>query len=207
MEKALCVWQRAFLFHGDRLCQIARSVNVAIPKECGFIRQMLHSSHGSENAGLVPTFRKEEGRNPGRKNGPVFFPAQKDNIGTAAGDLPQIAGHFFCKFAFGAERNDGRSAFDEGNGTVLEFSRRIGFTVQIGNLLELERSLHGQRIISSSSDIKKMGRICEGFGKAEKFLAPCNDLPDNIRSPIGQCTATCADCIVVEGSSGRGKCE
>ena len=68
--------------------------------------------------------------------------------------LHHVAHGLFKQPPIGAQSHHQCAVLDEGDGSVLEFPGGIGLGVDIGDLLELQRSLQPQGIVHVAADVK-----------------------------------------------------
>ena len=75
-------------------------------------------------------------------------------------DLLQIGLEFFNQLVVRGDRNNRHLVVDQGQRAVLELTGRVGLGVDVGDLLELERTLHGDRVLVTAAE--KQGVVLVG---------------------------------------------
>ena len=63
------------------------------------------------------------------------------------------------------DRDDRRALHDQRQRTVLEFAAGIGLRVNVGDLFELERAFHGDRVVDRTADEEHVFRETVMFGE------------------------------------------
>ena len=103
---------------------------------------------------------------------------ERENACAPCLDLDDVAHGLVKQRAIGTQRNHERAGLNEGDRSVLEFSRGVGLGVDIGDLLELQGPLHAERIVQVPAD-EEHGIVIEILrGVILDLLAAGQDLLD-----------------------------
>ena len=94
---------------------------------------------------------------------------EHEQLATARLDLLQIGLELAQQRVVGRDRDHRHVLVDKRERAVLQLAGRIGLGMNVGNLLELERTLHGDRIMDAAPEKQRV----MAFGES---LRPCLDL-------------------------------
>ena len=75
-----------------------------------------------------------------------------EDVGVAGAYLLDVAHHFLVDVRSGGDGDKRSVGVEQGNGAVLEFSGGKTFRVNVGDFLELERTLQGRGIADAAPD-------------------------------------------------------
>ena len=131
------------LFDGDGFCEISRLVNVVALIDRGVVREQLHRNcrnHRHEHfayARHTDQIIRSLAVNIG------LFVTDDDGHSAARLDLFNIGNRLFEQSVLRSDGDNGHTVRDQRDRTVLELACRVALGVNVGYLLELERSLEG----------------------------------------------------------------
>ena len=77
-------------------------------------------------------------------------------LAAARSHFLQIGPEFLKQCVLGRDRDDRHALVDQREWPVLEFTRRIGLGMDVGDLLQLERSLHRDRIMDAAAQEQRV---------------------------------------------------
>ena len=140
------------LFHGHRLCQVFRLIDIASFCFCHIISKKLQRND--------LRYRQQQRIRLGHQQGvirlckdtmlPFLHHAQHPG---APGDHHYDGGQELIQNRrMAGQRHYQPSLIDQGNGAVLELPGRIGLGMDVADLLQLQRSFHRHGIIQISAD-------------------------------------------------------
>ena len=95
--------------------------------------------------------------------------------------LLNVRDDFFIESVVGGDDEYWHLRVDEGNGSMLHFCSRIALGMNIGNLLQLQRTLQGQWIVVAAAEIEAVLCIGENHCQACNLLIGLQRLPNLLR--------------------------
>src|SRR5499427_540804 len=140
------------LLHRDALGEVARLIHVTASEDGHVVGQELKRDDGQE--------RREElgGRGDGQHViGPaahlvIAAIADGDDLAAPRAHFLDVAHHAVVARVSRSEGDDRHPLVDERDGPVLHLAGGVAFRVDVGDLLELERSLEGDRILQPAAE-------------------------------------------------------
>src|SRR5690554_2613675 len=127
-----------------------------------------------------------------------------DQLATTGADFLQVGFELFQQTVAGGDADHGHVFIYQCQGAVLEFTRRIGFGVDIGYLLELERPFHRDGVMGAAAQKQRMVLVGKGGGQLFDVLSQVQYFLDQTGQAF-QCSDIGADhfrCSVVYLSQG-----
>src|SRR5664280_686834 len=79
--------------------------------------------------------------------------------------FPEVRGDLLVERVVGRQADDGERVVDEGDRAVLHLAAGIALRVEIRDLLELERSFEGDRVMRAAPEEENVPRVLETAGE------------------------------------------
>src|SRR5215831_20883085 len=140
------------LFHRDALGEVARLIHVTAAEDGHVVGQELKRDDRQER-------REELGRRGDGQHviGPaahlvIAAIADGDDLAAPRAHFLDVAHHAVVARVARSEGDDGHPLVDERDGPVLHLAGGVALRVDVGDLLELERSLEGDRILHPAAE-------------------------------------------------------
>lgn len=103
----------------------------------------------------------------------VALHGDADDHGVPRLDLLDVAEHLLVHVVLGGQGDDRHALDDEGEGAVLELASGVGFGVDIGDFLELERAFEGHGVVERAADeedvLAETVLLGEGLNRLDVF--------------------------------------
>ena len=77
-------------------------------------------------------------------------------LAAAGAHFLQVGLEFFDQRVVGGDGDHRHVAVDQRQRTVLQFAGRIGFGVDLGDFLELQRAFHGDRVVTAAAEEQRV---------------------------------------------------
>src|SRR5712691_4676830 len=143
---------RALSFHGERLGKIARLVDVVAALERGVVGEQLQRNgvqDGREKTGVVGHSDHVDAL--ARDHARVLV-GEHVQLATPGAHFLQIRFELFQQRVLGRDGDHRHVLVHQRERSVLELSRGVGLGVDVGDLLQLKRSLHRDRVVDSAPE-------------------------------------------------------
>jgi hypothetical protein len=139
------------LFYGNTFGQIPGLVNIQALVGRDIIAKELHHDDGEGGGEYLRARGQADEREVLRRLRFRVAP-DEEHLRVTADDLLYVAHHLAIEPRTVRERDNQRILLNERDRPVLEFTARVRFGVDVGDLFELERALQGDGVVYISSD-------------------------------------------------------
>src|SRR5205823_12949699 len=156
---------RARLFHRHRLGQVARLVHVAAQTHRDVVGEELERDDGEDRREQLRAGRDLDDVTGLRRDRPVPGVADGDQPALSRAHLLDVAEHALVGAVARHERHDRQVVGDQGDRPVLHLAARVALGVDVGNLLELQRPLEGDRVLEAAPEVEEALRVRELAGQ------------------------------------------
>src|SRR5436190_8718529 len=157
--------RRARLFHRHRLGQVARLIHVAAQTHRDVVREELERDDGEDRREQLRAGRDLDDVAGLRRDRPVPGVADGDQPALARAHLLDVAEHALVGAVARHERHDRQVVGNQGDRPVLHLAARVALGVDVGNLLELQRPLEGDRVLEAAPEVEEALRVRELAGQ------------------------------------------
>src|SRR5439155_11299662 len=153
------------LLHRYALCQVARPIHVAATQHGDVIRQELERNDRQHQCDRG--WARRHGDLVIRQMGQiaVALARDRDNAAPPGFYFLHIRNHLRVNRILGRQADDRHVLVDQGDRSVLHLGRRVALSMDVGDLLELERALERDREIGAPAQIEGVAGVRIAFGE------------------------------------------
>src|SRR3972149_4066364 len=147
------------LLDGDGLGEVARLVDVGTAGHRRVVGEQLQRDHGEDRAERLDRLGHPQdvvGVGPHRL---VALGGHGDDPRVAGAPLHDVADQLLLERRAGGPGDDGQPALRQRAGAVLQLARRVALSMDVADLLELERTLQSDRVADAPTDEHEATRV------------------------------------------------